>query len=108
MIKALNELYKKHSGGREIYDPPIRRNIKLAECPSFGQTIFQYEPHCAGARDYERLAEAVCGVSKPVVAALERVIEPVIPQVPLDVTEVPTPQIHTVAESAESVSESGA
>lgn len=25
-----------------VYHPPIRRNIKLAECPSFGQTIFQY------------------------------------------------------------------
>lgn len=36
--------------------PAIRRNIKLAECPSFGQTIFDYEPKCAGAQDYEALA----------------------------------------------------
>jgi len=42
-----------------VYQPPIRRNIKLAECPSFGQTIFQYEPWCAGGRDYMNLAEAV-------------------------------------------------
>ncbi len=41
-----------------VFDPPIRRNIKLAECPGFRQTIFQYEPWCAGARDYRRLAEA--------------------------------------------------
>jgi len=40
-----------------VYQPPIRRNIKLAECPSFGQTIFQYEPWCAGGRDYMALAE---------------------------------------------------
>ena len=42
-----------------VYQPPIRRNVKLAECPSFGQTIFQYEPWCAGGRDYLALAEAV-------------------------------------------------
>jgi chromosome partitioning protein len=42
----------------KVYHPPIRRNVKLAECPSFGQTIFQYEPWCAGARDYMALAEA--------------------------------------------------
>lgn len=43
----------------QVLAPPIRRNIKLAESPSFGQTIFDYAPHCAGARDYERLAESV-------------------------------------------------
>lgn len=43
----------------EILQPPIRRNVKLAEAPSFGQTIFDYEPDCAGAKDYRRLAESV-------------------------------------------------
>ncbi|MHB1158014.1 MAG: ParA family protein [Phycisphaerales bacterium] len=47
-----------------VYQPPIRRNIKLAECPSFGQTIFQYEPWCAGGRDYMNLAEAVASKSE--------------------------------------------
>jgi len=42
-----------------VYEPAVRRNIKLAEAPSFGQTIFQYEPHCAGARDYAALARAL-------------------------------------------------
>jgi len=27
-----------------VYDPPVRRNIKLAECPSFGQSVFSYAP----------------------------------------------------------------
>jgi len=40
-----------------IYRPAVRRNIKLAECPSFGQSIFEYAGHCPGARDYARLAE---------------------------------------------------
>ena len=39
-----------------VFQPPIRRNIKLAESPSFGQTIFDYAPYCPGARDYEALA----------------------------------------------------
>ncbi len=33
--------------------------MKLAEAPSFGQTIFDYEPDCAGAKDYRKLAENV-------------------------------------------------
>jgi len=35
----------------------IRRNIRLAEAPSFGQTIFQYAPESHGAADYTALAE---------------------------------------------------
>lgn len=40
-----------------VLQPPVRRNIKLAECPSFGQTILQYAPWCPGAMDYRRLAD---------------------------------------------------
>lgn len=39
-----------------IFASRIRRNIKLAESPSFGQTIFQYEPNSHGALDYRALA----------------------------------------------------
>jgi chromosome partitioning protein len=42
-----------------VYRPPVRRNIKLAECPSFGQTIFQYEPTAPGALDYGQLGASV-------------------------------------------------
>lgn len=34
----------------------IRRNIRLAEAPSFGKSIFDYAPACHGAADYENLA----------------------------------------------------
>jgi chromosome partitioning protein len=44
-------------GTCRVLHPPIRRNIKLAEAPSFGQTIFDYSPQCAGAGDYRALAE---------------------------------------------------
>ena len=46
-----------------LLEPMVRRNIKLAECPSFGKSIFDYEPHCRGAEDYGRLAESL--VSPP-------------------------------------------
>ncbi len=31
-----------------VLSPPIRRNIKLAECPSFGKSIFDYAPVLPG------------------------------------------------------------
>jgi chromosome partitioning protein len=37
----------------------IRRNIRLAEAPSFGQSIFQYSAKSPGAKDYRALAEEV-------------------------------------------------
>ncbi|MHC4532867.1 MAG: ParA family protein [Planctomycetota bacterium] len=37
----------------------IRRNIKLAEAPSYGKTIFEYEKNCHGAEDYRKVAEFI-------------------------------------------------
>jgi chromosome partitioning protein len=50
-----------------IFGTRIRRNIKLAECPSFGQSIFDYAPTCHGAEDYAALAREVLGEATPVV-----------------------------------------
>lgn len=44
-----------------LFDTAIRRNIKLAECPSHGQTIFDYAPRSNGAIDYAELAFEVAG-----------------------------------------------
>ncbi len=52
-----------------IFATRIRRNIKLAECPSFGQSIFAYAPHCNGAEDYAALAREVLGEAPPAVLA---------------------------------------
>ena len=35
----------------------VRRNVKLAEAPSHGKTIYEYEPTCNGAEDYRAVAE---------------------------------------------------
>jgi len=41
----------------KLFASVIRRNIKLAECPSHGKTIFRYEPGSRGAEDYAALAD---------------------------------------------------
>ena len=42
-----------------LLKPWIRRNIRLAECPSYGQTVLDYAPQSPGANDYRNLAESV-------------------------------------------------
>ena len=44
-----------------VFDTKIRRNVKLAECPSHGTSIFRYAPTCPGATDYAALANEVVG-----------------------------------------------
>ncbi len=48
-----------------VFDARIRRNIKLAEAPSFGKSIFGYAPSCHGAEDYLALALEVLGEPRP-------------------------------------------
>ena len=48
-----------------VYTARIRRNIKLAEAPSFGKSIFAYAPSSHGAQDYLGLALEVLGEPKP-------------------------------------------
>jgi len=43
----------------------IRRNIKLAEAPSYGRTIFEYEQNCHGAEDYRKVAEFIHAQFQP-------------------------------------------
>jgi chromosome partitioning protein len=40
-----------------IFQAVIRRNVKLAESPSHGLSIFDYDPRCRGAEDYLALAQ---------------------------------------------------
>lgn len=43
----------------KVFETHIRRNIKLAEACSFGQSIFDYAPKSNGATDYLRLAAEI-------------------------------------------------
>lgn len=44
-----------------IFRSVIPRNVRLAEAPSHGMTIFEYDPDSTGGRAYERLAREVMG-----------------------------------------------
>jgi len=48
--------------GARVFETRVRRNIRLAEAPSFGQSIFRYAPDSHGAEDYRRLAAEVLAV----------------------------------------------
>lgn len=43
----------------EIFKTTIPRTIRLSEAPSFGKTIFQYDPKGVGAKSYLALAKEV-------------------------------------------------
>lgn len=68
----------------QVLEPAVRRNIKLAECPSFGKTIFDYEPQCRGAEDYRQLAQSL-------IDAVQRIDNPCLQKDP--------PQIKVVTQS---------
>ena len=48
--------------GAKFFQTRIRRNIRLAEAPSFGQSIFQYAASSNGAEDYRRLSREILGL----------------------------------------------
>ena len=48
-----------------VFQTKIRRNIRLAEAPSFGQSIFDYAADSHGAADYRSLAEEVAAAVLP-------------------------------------------
>lgn len=68
-----------------VFATPIRRNIKLAESSSFGQTVFDYAPKSNGALDYAALAAEIFGLPVPQDAA-----EP-------DVPRIAPPRLHVEA-----------
>jgi chromosome partitioning protein len=48
-----------------IFHTFIRRNVKLAECPSYGSTIFDYDRSSHGAEDYAALADEFLSLRAP-------------------------------------------
>ncbi len=57
--EVLAEIRKYFPG--QVFQRTIATNVKLAEAPSYGQTIFEYARDSAGARDYRQLANEVLG-----------------------------------------------
>lgn len=45
--------------GRKVYSSTIRVNVALAEAPSTGKSIFEYQPDSHGAKDYLSLCREI-------------------------------------------------
>jgi chromosome partitioning protein len=45
--------------GDKVFKTLIRKNVRLAESPSYGKVIFQYDGSSSGAQDYQSLADEV-------------------------------------------------
>ncbi|MEK7580350.1 MAG: AAA family ATPase [Patescibacteria group bacterium] len=58
------EMYKNF--GSRIFRTIIPRNVKLAEAPSFGQSILEYDPRSKGAKAYQRLAREFISLSNQI------------------------------------------
>ena len=57
--------------GRYMAKSFIRANVKLAEAPSFGRTIFEHAPDSKGAQDYLDFAGELLGEVAATAAAAE-------------------------------------
>jgi len=70
VISDLNAFLERSRGANvpwanaRVFETRVRRNVKLAECPSFGKSIFEYAPKSPGAADYASLAAEVMGVAE--------------------------------------------
>ena len=45
--------------GEVVFETVIPRNVRLAEAPSYGQSVFEFAPSSQGAVAYDKLAEEV-------------------------------------------------
>ena len=65
-----------------IFNSRIRRNIKLAEAPSFGQSIFDYAAKSPGALDYAALVAEVTAAEVTTTGDIVATVTPVEAPVP--------------------------
>jgi chromosome partitioning protein len=69
----------------------VRRNITLAEAPSYGQTIFEYDPSCHGSEDYRKVAELIHNQMRAPIATVET------PRSPIKIVEIAPANSQTAA-----------
>jgi chromosome partitioning protein len=59
---VMEELYKYFPN--RIFRSVIPRTVRLAEAPSYGKSILQYDPRSRGAKAYENLAREILSLEK--------------------------------------------
>jgi len=60
-VKSMREIVQlvRDEYGEKVFKTELHRNVKLAEAPSFGKSIFSYAPRSSGAVEYAELAEEI-------------------------------------------------
>lgn len=59
--QVLNEVTKNFPG--RVFESVISRTVSLAEAPSFGKSIVQFEPDSKASKEYRRLAEEIIALT---------------------------------------------
>ena len=70
----------------KLFRTKIRTNVRLAEAPSHGKTVFDYAPDSNGSRDYRSLSREVVGLPLEILAP-PPVVEEALPAGPQPVPE---------------------
>ena len=60
--QVLNEVSKNFPG--RVFQAVVPRTVSLAEAPSFGKSILQFDPSSKGARSYRELAEEIIALNE--------------------------------------------
>jgi len=63
LCKEVVQKVKNHFDDK-VFKTKIRENVKLAEAPGFGQTIFEFAKNSYGAEDYRNLAKEILNGGK--------------------------------------------
>ena len=109
VVSELKRFFREARGGEAAWSdasvllPAVRRNIKLAEAPSFGQTILDYAPTCPGAMDYRTLAQRLLErwASEDAADVATRDEPPAERSVEAKSSEAPVPIVETVARTTD-------
>ena len=64
--------------GSLLYETVITRNVRLAEAPSFGKSVIDYDPHCQGALAYRDLAREMLEKGGTLTPVAPVTVEPVV------------------------------
>lgn len=65
-LRLANQIYeevRKHFGDM-VFTTVIQRNVKLSECPSYGQPVLMYDPDSKGALNHMQLAKEIIEKNK--------------------------------------------
>jgi len=96
---------EKHFGDK-VFKSKIRSNVRLAEAPSHGKSIFDYAPDSYGAEDYLALAREIVGIEM-----IQHAPRPVVEQITVSTTApelevpIPVPELVTAGAIAEPAAE---